>query len=126
MKLDMIGIIVSDLNMSLEFYKVFGLDLKEKYSDHYVELEHDGLRISLNTQDMIEGVYGYKPQLTGDRLELAFKFKNLNELEETLLKLKGINTKVVKDTWKTDWEQYYAIVEDPDGNILSLFTDTKD
>lgn len=126
MRLDMIGIIVTDMKKSLEFYESFGLVLKEKYSDDYIELESESIRISLNTREMIEGVYGFKPTISGERLELAFMFDSKDELDDRVTLLKKINTKILREPWETVWGQYYAVVEDPDGNILSLFTDLKD
>lgn len=114
------------MKKSLEFYESFGLVLKEKYSDDYIELESESIRISLNTREMIEGVYGFKPTISGERLELAFMFDSKDELDDRVTLLKKINTKILREPWETVWGQYYAVVEDPDGNILSLFTDLKD
>lgn len=122
MKLSMVGIIVEDIEVSIKFYNLIGLELEQRYSDNYVELKHDLVRISLNTKTMIESVYGFKPDIRGQRIELAFELNDKEELDKHIQKIKDNNYKIIKEPWRTDWHQYYCLIEDVDGNIISLFT----
>lgn len=121
MRLSMIGIVVKDMSESIKFYEFLGFKIKDYYSDDYVELEHDGIRISLNTKTMIEEVYGFEPTIKGERIELAFEMPSAIEIDTLVNKLVSENYKIVRTPWKTAWGQYYAIIKDTDGNILSLF-----
>lgn len=117
MKLDMVGIIVRDLPQSITFYQQLGFTVAERL-DNYAELINDGVRISLNTTQMITQVYGFEPTLTGEKIELAFRCDTRAEVDALCLTLQQA---VVKQPWDAFWGQYYAIIKDPNGNLLSLF-----
>ncbi|CAM3703328.1 VOC family protein [Erysipelothrix urinaevulpis] len=121
MKLDMIGIIVENMEASLQFYKTLGFEVSDVAMENYVELVSENIRISLNTKEMISGVYGFEPQLTGERIELAFLCDSTDELELKVKAIKDSGYKVFKEPWNAVWGQYYAIVLDADGNYISLF-----
>lgn len=121
MKLSMVGIIVKDMKQSIEFYRLLGFENATKYSDDYVEIKNDEVRISLNTESMIESVYGFKPQLSGERIELAFELKSDEAIKKVCNVVESQGYKVLKPMWLAPWNQYYALIEDPNGNILSLF-----
>ena len=121
MKLDMIGIIVEDMEEAVKFYEVLGFKVSDVIMENYVELVSENIRISLNTKEMISGVYGFVPQLTGERIELAFLCNSTNELDLKVTALKDKGYEVFKEPWNAVWGQYYAIVLDADGNYISLF-----
>lgn len=123
MKLAMVGIIVKDMDKAISFYKCLGLAVSRKYSPNYVELEHESLRISLNTQEMIEDSLGFKPSLSGERIELAFEFDSSNEIDSVCDRIANNGYTVLKSPWTAPWGQYYALIEDVDGTILSLFSE---
>ncbi|WP_375179202.1 VOC family protein [Enterococcus rotai] len=121
MKLDMVGIIVESMEEAILFYERFGFEaLGEKEAD-YVELNNEGMRISLNTKKMIEGIYGYPPKSAGDKIELAFIYDSPAEIDQLCEKMKGFGYELFREPWQAFWGQYYAIIKDPDGNLLSLF-----
>lgn len=122
MKLDMIGIVTKDMKQAINFYKL--LDFEVIFGDEttdYVELNNEGVRISLNTKSMITGVFGFEPTSLGDKVELAFLCENQTEVIDKVTILKQANYEIVKEPWLAPWGQYYALVRDFDGNIISLF-----
>lgn len=124
MKLDMVGIVVADINQALKFYEIIGLKAVGVQMDTYVEIGNDSLRISLNSIEMIAGIYGYTPSLVGDRIELAFLCETNEELEDLVSKVRVAGFEVFKEPWNAPWGQYYSIVKDVDGNMISLFTNS--
>ena len=122
MKLSMIGIIVKEMERAIAFYSFLGLTVRERFGEDYVELTNETVRISLNTQSMVREVYGFEPRLSGERLELAFELAGKNEVDELYHKIKTNKYTTVKAPWSAPWGQYYALIADPDGNILSLFS----
>lgn len=122
MKLSMIGIIVKEMERAIAFYSFLGLTVRERFGEDYVELTNETVRISLNTQSMVREVYGFEPRLSGERLELAFELAGKNEVDELYHKIKTNKYTTVKAPWSALWGQYYALIADPDGNILSLFS----
>lgn len=122
MKLDMIGIVTKDMKQAITFYKL--LDFEVSFGDEttdYVELNNEGVRISLNTKTMITGVFGFEPTSLGDKIELAFLCENQNEVKEKVTTVKKAGYEVVREPWSAPWGQFYALVRDADGNIISLF-----
>lgn len=122
MKLSMVGIIVKEMERAITFYDCLGLSVSERFGGEYVELSNATIRISLNTQSMVKEVYGFEPKLSGERLELAFELADKNEVDVLYQKIKDNNYATIKAPWSAPLGQYYALVADPDGNILSLFS----
>ena len=121
MKLDMIGIIVESMDQAILFYERLGFKAAGEKNAAYVELDNEGIRISLNTKKMIEGIYGYLPKSDGDKIELAFLCDSPVEIDQVCEKMKGFGYEIFREPWHAFWGQYYAIIKDPDGNLLSLF-----
>lgn len=121
MKLDMVGIIVESMEDAILFYERLGFQAVGDKQADYVELDHAGIRISLNTKKMITGIYGYPPKDAGDKIELAFLCESTKEVDQVCDKMKGFGYELFKEPWHAFWGQYYAIIKDVDGNLLSLF-----
>ena len=118
----MVGIIVSKMKPSIDFYELLGLKVIEG-DEHaaYVELQNEGVRISLNTKEMITGVLGFEPENRGDKIELAFLCDSKTEVDEMTGKIRDKGYTVLKEPWSAPWGQYYSLVRDVDNNIISLF-----
>lgn len=121
MKLDMVGIITADLTKAVEFYQHLGFEVQGESSDDYLELNNAGVRISLNSKKMIEGIYGFEPKAVGDKLELAFLCDSIAEVDQTCEKMAKLGYEIFQQPWDAFWGQRYAIIKDVDGNLLSLF-----
>ncbi len=123
MKLDMVGIIVSEMSKAITFYETLGFTVVGDPNQAYVELNNQGVRISLNTQEMIEGIYGFPPASQGEQIELAFLCDGPADVNQVVAKMKEAGYEVFKEPWDAFWGQRYAIIKDLDGNLLSLFAD---
>ena len=125
MQLDMVGIIVSSMEAAVLFYERLGFQALGEREADYVELEHAGIRLSLNTKKMITGIYGYEPKSEGDKIELAFLCDSAEQIDQLCEKMKTFGYVLFREPWHAVWGQYYAIIKDPDGNLLSLFCNEK-
>lgn len=121
MKLDMIGIISHDLEKATAFYELLGFSVVGEVTKDYLELNNNGVRISLNSSQMIASIYGYEPKTIGDTLELAFLCDSVEEVDQIYNKVKEAGYETFKEPWDAVWGQRYAIIKDIDGNFLSLF-----
>lgn len=122
MKLDMVGVIVRDMEKAIRFYQQLGFNVSVgNKKEPYVELDHEGVRISLNKIELIEDVYGFKPEKSGDKVELAFLMESPAEIDALIEKMKAAGDYIVREPWQAPWGQYYAILKDEDENMLSLF-----
>ncbi len=120
---DMIGIIVSDMPRSLAFYRGLGLDIPEPTGDgDFVETTTpNGYRISWNTLQLAKSMDPGWVAPIGHRMELAFKCGSPAEVDAVHAKLVAVGHASHKQPWDAFWGQRYAVIEDPDGNRISLF-----
>lgn len=121
-KLDMVGIVVKDMKKALDFYRVLGLSIPESANEEpHVEVSQNGFRLAFDTQSMIKDIYGGWEEPVGHRIELAFLCDSPEALNELYHKVVDHGYDVHREPWDAFWGQRYAIVKDPDGNLISLF-----
>jgi catechol 2,3-dioxygenase-like lactoylglutathione lyase family enzyme len=120
--LEQVGIAVQDMEVSLRFYRLLGLPVPEGVEhEPHVELDLGGFRLAWDTVEMLEGVYdGWEPA-SGHRIELAFRCDSRDEVDATFNRMTDAGHRGHKAPWDAFWGQRYAIVEDPDGNLISLY-----
>ena len=120
---DMIGLVVKDMGAALRFYRLLGLNVPEgKDAEPYVEvITANGYRISWNSEQMVREIDPAWVEPVGSRMELAFKCDSPPEVDAVFARLVGAGYPGYKEPWDAFWGQRYAIVEDPDGNHISLF-----
>ncbi|MFI8262030.1 VOC family protein [Streptomyces sp. NPDC085665] len=123
-RLDMIGLVVSDMAASLAFYRRLGLDLPAGAEEqpHVEAVLPGGLRIGWDTEDVIRS---FDPSWTrlagGDRLGLAFLCGSPAEVDAVYAELTDAGYEGHLEPWDAFWGQRYAVVLDPDGCGVSLF-----
>ncbi|WP_214833977.1 VOC family protein [Exiguobacterium sp. E4787] len=121
-KLDMIGIVVEDMTRALDFYRMLGLSIPESSNEEaHVEVDDGRVRLAFDTVEVAESVYGEWNPATGHRVELAFLCDSRNELDACYEAIVGHGYASHREPWDAFWGQRYAIVIDPDGNLISLF-----
>ncbi|HEX9067832.1 MAG TPA: VOC family protein [Ktedonobacterales bacterium] len=120
---DMLGITVHDMGAALRFYRLLGLDIAPNTDgEAYVEvITPNGYRISWNTVEMIKGIYPDWEEPTGHRMGLAFKCASPAEVDALHQLIVAGGYASYKEPWDAFWGQRYAVVVDPDGNLVDLF-----
>ncbi|MBU8712932.1 MULTISPECIES: VOC family protein [Brevibacillus] len=121
-KLDMVGIVVQDMKKALDFYRTLGLAIPEEANgEHHVEVAQDGVRLAFDTVEIAKSVYGGWEPASGHRIELAFLCEDAAALDALYAKIVERGYESHREPWDAVWGQRYAIVKDPDGNLISLF-----
>lgn len=122
-KLEVVGIAVKSMADSLRFYRLLGMAIPEgSESEAHVEIALDGMRFTWDTVEVLRGVYDeWNEQPAGHRVELAFKCDGRDEVDSLYSTVVEQGYRGHKPPWDAFWGQRYAIVEDPDGNLISLF-----
>ncbi|MDF2837693.1 MAG: glyoxalase [Paenibacillus sp.] len=122
-RLDMVGIVTKDMGKALNFYRLLGLAVPEGADgDMHVEVEaQGGVRLAFDKQEMIADIYGGWVEPAGHRIELAFLCENGQAVDETYRRIVESGFSGHREPWDAVWGQRYAIVQDPDGNLISLF-----
>jgi len=122
-RLEAIGIVVSDMAASLDFYRRLGVAVPEDTdADGHamVELE-TGIRLMWDTRELI---HGFDPSWTAPtgspRVALAFALPDPAGVDRLYAELAGLGFGH-KEPWDAFWGQRYAMVRDPDGNGVDLF-----
>lgn len=120
---DMIGITVHNMAESLRFYRLLGLDIPAgKEGDSYIDvITPNGYRISWNTVAMVKGIDPTWVEPVGHRMGLAFKCTSPAEVDALYKAITDAGYSGHKPPWDAFWGQRYAVVIDPDGNLIDLF-----
>lgn len=119
---DVIGIAVRDMRASLQFYRRLGLPVPDGMEgEMHVEMSLGGIRLAWDTVEMLQDVYNGWDEPSGHRVELAFRCDTREEVDQVYERLMQDGYRGHKEPWDAFWRQRYAIVEDPDGNLISLY-----
>jgi catechol 2,3-dioxygenase-like lactoylglutathione lyase family enzyme len=125
-RLDVIGVIVSDIDTAIAFYERLGLRFPEdpdpEGHGHVETTLPGGLRFTLDTQDSIRSFDpGWSPPSGGHRMAVAFRCDSPKEVDRVYHELLGAGAERHNEPWDAFWGQRYAQVKDRDGNVVDLF-----
>jgi predicted lactoylglutathione lyase len=123
-RLDAIGIVVSSMAESTEFYRHLGLEFPPGSEDEgHVEAQTPGgIRVMLDTEEMMKSFSDWKPPKEGgQRTTLAFLCETPAEVNRLHLLLTGVGGSTVLAPFDAPWSMRYATIADPDGNHFDLF-----
>jgi uncharacterized glyoxalase superfamily protein PhnB len=121
--LDAFGVICKDMAASVRFYSLLGLDIPEgAASEQHVDIElGGGLRLMLDTVEMIESFSHWAPSAGGHRMSLAFRCADPSDVDHTHAAVTEAGYASLVEPFDAFWGQRYATVEDPDGNPVDLY-----
>jgi uncharacterized glyoxalase superfamily protein PhnB len=119
----MIGITVRDMGAALRFYRLLGLAIPPGgETERYVEvITPNGYRISWNDLEMMKSLDPAWDEPVGHRMALAFKCDSPAEVDALYQRILEAGYAGHTAPWDAYWGQRYAIVVDPDGNLVDLF-----
>lgn len=125
-RFEAVGVVVQDMARSLRLYRALGLDIPaEADTQPHVDVAlGGGLRLMF---DPVETVRSFDPDWTpptgGHRVSLAFRCADAAAVDATYARLLELGATSHKAPWDAFWEQRYAMVRDPDGTMIDLFSD---
>jgi uncharacterized glyoxalase superfamily protein PhnB len=122
-KLDLIGMVVQDMGESLAFYRLLGLDIPPE-ADTEVHVEcviSPAFRIAWDTVELMESIYDEWPAPQGHRMTLAFACETPAEVDTLYTRITEAGYAEHRPPWDAFWGQRYAVVQDPDGNLVDLY-----
>ncbi len=126
MGLDAIGIVSKDINKSIEFYKLLGIELKKTGGpDHLEGQTPSGVRIMIDSVELTKKINPNWKEATGAGITLCFKQENPSKVNSLHAQMVEANFISVKEPWDAFWGQRYSSVQDPDGNQIDIFADLK-
>ncbi len=118
---DALGIVVSDLERSMAFYRLLGIDFPDG-EGHVEATLPGGARLMLDTEELIKS---FDPDWTSPseagRIALAFLCDSPGDVDATFARVTDAGFAGKTPPWDAFWGQRYATVLDPDGNSVDLF-----
>ncbi len=123
-RLDLFGIVVSDMARSVAFYRRLGLEFPDgaEGEPHVEATLPGGLRYALDTEDVMRSFDpGWLRPSGGHASAGAFLCDSSEEVDRTYRELLDAGAQSYKEPWDAFWGQRYAQVLDPDGNAIDLF-----
>lgn len=123
-KISLFAVVVEDMAKSLEFYRKLGVEIPaEADSAPHTEAVLDGgIRLAWDT---VATVRSYDPEWQaptgGHRFAIAFEFPDTASVDRKYAELVDAGYEGHLKPWDAVWGQRYAIVKDPDGNVVDLY-----
>jgi uncharacterized glyoxalase superfamily protein PhnB len=120
--LNAIGIVVSDLERSLAFYRLIGLDVPETPGEGHVEATlENGARLMFDTEEVVKSFQPEWTRQAGNQVSLAFECDSPAEVDATYARMVEAGFDGEKEPWDAFWGQRYAQLADPDGVPVDLY-----
>lgn len=119
-----VGLVVTDLERTLEFYSLLGLDVEHAdASEGNIDVTlPGGMRIMFSTEDRMRKFDpGYRPPGGRGRVSLAFRCGSAMEVDALHDAVVEAGFASVLEPFDVFWGHRYATVLDPDGTRIDLF-----
>jgi catechol 2,3-dioxygenase-like lactoylglutathione lyase family enzyme len=120
-ELNAIGIAVADLQRTLEFYRLLGLDFAEPDDGHVEATMANGTRLMFDTEEVIRSFLPDWRRANGNQVSLAFECSSPAEVDEVYARVVTAGFEGEKEPWDAFWGQRYALLGDPDGVRVNLY-----
>jgi uncharacterized glyoxalase superfamily protein PhnB len=120
-ELNAIGIVSANLQASIAFYRLLGVDFPEDGEGHVETTLPSGVRFMLDAQEVVESFRPDWTRETGNQLALAFECASPAEVDEHYEQMTAAGFVGEKEPWDAFWGQRYAQLRDPDGVQVDLF-----
>ena len=119
--LNAIGIVVSDMERSIAFYRSLGLKPETLGEGHVEASMPSGTRLMFDTEEVIASFRDDWSRENGNQVSLAFECASPAEVDEVYERVTGEGFLGVKEPWDAFWGQRYALLLDPDGVEINLY-----
>ena len=121
-QLNAIGIVVRDMESSIRFYRLLGLDVPETPAEGHVDtFLPNGVRLMLDSEEVVRSFRPDWTRETGNQLSLAFECASPDEVDELFARVTAAGFDGEKEPWDAFWGQRYAQVRDPNGVPVDLY-----
>lgn len=117
-----VEIVAKDIDRSLEFYRLLGLDVPHAGGPH-VEVDlPGGNRLAFDTEEVIAGMHGgWTPPTGAGRVAIAFGLASPDQVDALFETITAAGHPGPLAPFDAPWGQRYATVTDPGGTSVDLF-----
>jgi len=119
-----VGIVVSDMGKTLDFYRRLGLAVPVGADDEpHVEVElGGGMRLLFDTEATVRSFHpGWRATEGGGRIGLALALPDAAAVDAAYAELTAAGAHGELAPFDAFWGQRYAALQDPDGNGVDLY-----
>ena len=123
-RLEVFGIVVSDMARSVAFYRRLGLEFPEgaENAPHVEAQLGGGIRYALDTEEVMRMFDPeWKRPSNGHAHGGAFRCESPEEVDRVYRELLDAGATPHKEPWDAFWGQRYAQLKDPDGTVIDLY-----
>lgn len=103
--LDAIGIVVRDIEVAARFYRLLGLDFPEGGGDHIEATAPNGLRVILDSLELVKRTTPEWTEPAGNRIILAFLCDSSAGVDMTFAKITEAGYAAKTAPWDAFWGQ---------------------
>lgn len=122
LKLDAIGLVVSDLEEAVRFYRILGVPFEDPgESPHHEATLPSGIRLMLDTEELVKQIDPEWKRPDGQAIGMAFLCGSAADVDSVFKSVVDAGFGGKKEPWDAFWGQRYAQVVDADGNSVDLF-----
>src|SRR4051812_18988378 len=117
---DLVGLVARDMAASLKFYRLLGLEIPDgaEKEDHVEYVTAGGFRLAWDTLELVKSLNEDWVAPAGFRMTMAFKCANATEVDTLYAQVTKAGYPGHRAPWDAFWGQRYAVVVDPDGNLV--------
>jgi catechol 2,3-dioxygenase-like lactoylglutathione lyase family enzyme len=121
-QLNAVGIVVSDMEQSIRFYRLLGIDVPETPGEGHIDtFLPNGVRFMLDSEEVVHSFRSDWKRVAGNQIGLAFQCASPAEVDETYAKVVAAGFHGEKEPWDAFWGQRYAQLQDPNGVGVDLY-----
>lgn len=129
--LDQLNLVVADMERSIAFYRILGLDIPDDAvwrtdtgAHHVVMKMPDGFELALDSYALAETYNaGWRPfSGAGNRTVMSFRYADAAEVDAVYERVVAQGHASSQPPYYTFWGSRYAIVADPDGSHVGLMS----
>ena len=120
--LNAIGIVAADMDASIRFYRLLGVDVPETPDEGHIDtFLPNGVRFMLDSEETVRSFRPDWRRETGNQIGLAFECASPAEVDELSARVVEAGFDGEKEPWDAFWGQRYAQLRDPNGVPVDLY-----
>lgn len=119
-----VGLVVKDLPRSVAFYRELGVDVPEvdAHTPHVEAELGGGVKMLWDTIDVVRTfVPDWQEPQGGHRIALTVALETPAQVDAEYQRIGALGYGCHTAPWDALWGQRYALILDPDGNLVELF-----
>ncbi|MEM9515552.1 MAG: VOC family protein [Actinomycetota bacterium] len=127
MRFDQINLVVADMDATVEFYELLGLEIPDTIPafrrHHRSARVGDGLDLDFDSVQFARLWNAGSAPARGGGVVIGFRVTSREEVDETHSRIVDAGHASLQQPYDAFWGARYAVVQDPDGNAVGIMSD---